>query len=96
MEQAMTQRRVPPKAAPRALRRSLISSAPSSAGTHAIHSFVQAKFRVGASNDSYEQEADRVAHAVMGNSQFTAGVPVTSREMPVATASRVRPIGVRA
>jgi hypothetical protein len=65
-----------------------MSSVPSAAGTHAMHPFVQGKLRIGAPHDHDEQEAERVAHAVMGNPQPAAGGPATSREMPVATASR--------
>jgi len=52
------------------------------------HSSLQPKLTIGEPNDKYEQEADRVAHAVMGNPQLAAGGPATSREMPGATASR--------
>ena len=67
MKLAITQRRGPREAAPRLHHRKVVSSGPraaaSSAGA-ALHPVVQAKLKIGAPNDEYEQEADRVADTV--------------------------------
>ncbi|MGB8465935.1 MAG: hypothetical protein WCE49_13375, partial [Terrimicrobiaceae bacterium] len=51
-----------------------------------LHPVVQAKLKIGAPNDPYEQEADRVAHHVMRVADSEVAGEATS-QVPMETAA---------
>lgn len=63
-------------------------SLPSTVSAAVMHPAVHARLRIGDRHDPHEQEADRVADAVMRMPRRGAGIPASSRTLPNATASR--------
>ena len=53
--------------------------------TRALHPIVQAKLRIGAPNDKYEQEADQIARAVMRMPSPGASRPSMSSDAPATS-----------
>ena len=85
MKLAVPQQRRSREVTPRPPRRMAVSSAPQPAASPAgaaLHPVVQAKLKIGAPNDEYEQEADRVADQVLAapaNSAVRGAPPLIQR-----------------
>ena len=85
MKLAVPQQRRSREVTPRLPHRMAVSFAPQSAASPAgaaLHPVVQAKLKIGAPNDEYEQEADRVADAVMRMPEYSFRTPAAPADSP--------------
>ncbi|MCP4077657.1 MAG: hypothetical protein GY744_15910, partial [Gammaproteobacteria bacterium] len=68
----------------------VLQSKQGATGSRAAASRVQARLKVGRSNDTHEQEADRVAESVVGNDSGIAGPASQGTGKPVVGAASVQ------